>query len=134
MILLYDGVCGMCARITQFVLPRDKHNRFKFAALQSDVGRALLEKHSKPIDALDTFYVVLDPNTPNERLLERGRAGLRVLRELGFPWSLFTVAAILPTALLDAGYNFIANRRYKWFGKVDQCLLPKPEWRHKFIG
>ena len=134
MILLYDGVCGMCARITQFVLPRDKHNRFKFAALQSDVGRALLEKHHKPIDALDTFYVVLDPNTPNERLLERGRAGLRVLRELGFPWSLFTIAGILPTELLDAGYNFIANRRYKWFGKVDQCLLPKPEWRHKFIG
>ena len=134
MILLYDGVCGMCARITQLVLPRDKHNKFTFAALQSDVGRALLEKHHQAIDALDTFYVVLDPNTPNERLLERGRAGWRVLRELGFPWSLFTVASILPTALLDLAYNFVANRRYKWFGKVDQCLLPKPEWRHKFIG
>jgi predicted DCC family thiol-disulfide oxidoreductase YuxK len=78
--------------------------------------------------------LVLDEDTPREKLLWRGRAGLRVLRELGFPYSLLSVFAIMPTALLDLGYNFVARNRYRWFGKLDACMLPKPEWRHKFIA
>jgi predicted DCC family thiol-disulfide oxidoreductase YuxK len=134
MLLLYDGVCGLCARVTQFVLPRDKHNKFRFAPLQSELAKKLLEKHGHPADALDTFYIVLNPDTPKEKLLWRGRAGLRVLKELGFPWSLMWIFSVLPTFVLDVGYNFVARNRYKWFGKLDQCALPRPEWRHKFIA
>src|SRR5262245_55599923 len=119
----------MCARVVQFVLPRDRRNKFQFAALQSEVGQRLLAKHGKSTDVLQTVYVVLELGTERERLLARGRAGLRVLRELGLPWSLLYALSVLPTPLLDLGYNLIAKNRYR-FGKLDQCMLPKPEWRH----
>src|SRR5262245_27859307 len=118
-LLLYDGVCGFCARVTQFVLPLDRHDRFQFAALQSELARDVLARHGESTDKLDTFYLVLDRGTERERVVSRGRAALRMFRELGFPWSLMAIFEILPTALLNVGYNLIARNRYRWFGKLD---------------
>lgn len=133
-IILYDGVCGLCQRGVQFVLPRDTGNRFRFAALQSELGQAILRRHGKQVGALDTFYLVQGAEGAGERLVARGRAGLSVLAELRFPWPILGLLRVLPDFLLDLGYDFVARRRYAWFGKTDACLLPKPEWREKFIA
>ena len=99
--ILYDGVCGLCNRLNRFTLQRDKMGIFRFAALQSDLARVLLQRQgADPVD-LDTFYVALDTNTPQERLLARSQAALYVLRTLGGPWRLLTVFGLLPTFLLD---------------------------------
>jgi len=132
-IILYDGVCGMCNRIVQFVLKRDKRDRFQFASLQSSFARDVLVKHSKNPDELDTMYVVVDHGLASERLVWKGRAAMLILRELGGFWRVVSWLSILPAGLLNFGYEIVANNRYRIFGKSDSCMLPSPQQRHKFI-
>jgi predicted DCC family thiol-disulfide oxidoreductase YuxK len=134
-IILYDGVCGLCNRLTQFVLPRDRKDRFRFAPLQGPLGQQILEKYGKPTDRLETFYLLVDPGTATERLIERSSAAVRVLLTLGSGWPLAGgLLFLVPRFLRDVGYDFIASHRYGWFGRTDACAVPKPEWRHKFVG
>ncbi len=132
-LVLYDGVCGLCNRFVQFLLPRDRHDRLRFASLQSSVGRALLTRHGRDPEALDTVYLVVEPTTERERLLTRGRAALAILRSLGGGWRALALFRIVPTVVLDALYRFVARNRYRWFGKLDACPLAAPEQRGKFI-
>lgn len=133
-VVLYDGDCGLCARVVQFVLPRDRHDRFRFAALQSDFGRSILERHGMKTDAYDTFVVVEAPNTPGERLHLRSDGGLRLLSGLGGAWSLTAALRIVPRIVRDAVYDFIAKRRLRFFGRADQCMVPMGSARAKFLA
>lgn len=132
-LLLYDGVCGLCNRLVRFVLDRDRRDVFRFAALQSPMAASLLKKYGKDPADLDTFYVVIDHGTPKERILARGRAGIFVLRTLGGLWTPAAALAAFPDLLLDFGYDTIAKRRYRWFGKLDACPMPKPGDEAKFL-
>ena len=76
-VILYDGVCGLCNRLNQFVLKRDKQGRFRFAALQSEYAREVLKRHSFDASDLDTLYVLTDPGTPQERVRKMARAAAR---------------------------------------------------------
>jgi predicted DCC family thiol-disulfide oxidoreductase YuxK len=132
-LILYDGVCGLCNRLVRFVLPRDRLDRFRFAALQGGTARRVLRNFGRdPVD-LDTFYVIADFEGAAPRLYERDRASIFVLGSLGFPWILARAFRLLPGFLRRWGYNFIARHRYQWFGKYDTCLLPAPEIRHRFL-
>jgi predicted DCC family thiol-disulfide oxidoreductase YuxK len=133
-ILLYDGVCGLCNRLVQFTLRHDSRDRFRFASLQSPLAARILERHGASAASLDTFYVVVQPQQPDEQLIARSDAVAYVLHELGGPrrvggffWKL------LPRMVRDALYNVIARNRYKIFGKLDTCPLPDPDRRHKFL-
>ncbi len=133
-IILYDGVCGFCNRAVQFILKRDKKDRFRFATLQSEFSRTLLQKHGIEAADLDTLYLILDNGQSNERLLDRSTASIAINRELGIFWrSLANLYAMLPRSMRDWGYNLIARNRYRLFGKYDTCPLPKASDRHKFL-
>jgi predicted DCC family thiol-disulfide oxidoreductase YuxK len=132
-ILFYDGMCGLCDRAVQFVLRHDRRQRFRFAALQSEVARAVLARRGRVASALDTMYVLLDCGTPSERLLSRSDGVLEALRQLGGWWRIPALARVLPRALRDRAYAFIADRRYRWFGRHDQCTMPSPAVRVRFI-
>ena len=132
-LLLYDGVCGLCNRLVRFVLDRDRRGQFRFAALQSAMSKDLLKKYGRDPSDLDTFYAILDYGLPTERILRKGRAGIFVLRRLGGIWSPAVLASPLPDVLLDFVYDNIANRRYRWFGKLDACPLPKPGDAARFL-
>jgi predicted DCC family thiol-disulfide oxidoreductase YuxK len=129
-ILFFDGVCGLCDRLVQFVLRRDRHARFRFAALQSDVATATLARFGKNAADLDTVYLLTD----DDRLLAKSRAIFFVLRTLGLPWSLVAVFAVLPTALTDWFYDRVAHNRYRIWGKRDSCRLPSADERARFLG
>ncbi len=133
-ILMYDGFCGLCARITQFTLKRDPGGVFRFAAIQSAFAGNHIRAHGKEPDDLDTLYVLVDPGEASEKLLSRGEAAMYVLSRLGGPWTVVSWLRVLPHFLLDAGYNLVAKNRYRLFGRSDSCLLPKPEWRERFIA
>jgi len=133
LIILYDGVCGLCNRLNQFLLKRDRHDRFRFASLQSELGRSILQRHGTDPDLLDTFYVIENYDSSDERLLSRSDAALRVVRELGGVWKIFGIGTLLPRFIRDPLYNLIARNRYKVFGKFDSCLIPDPEYRKKFL-
>ena len=132
-IVLYDGVCGLCNRLVQFLLKRDTHDRFRFASLQSDFGQEILKRHgADPLD-LDTFYVVLDHGRPSERLLARSDGIVHALTTLGGIWKIGSAGKLLPKAIRDRLYDFVARRRYQIFGKSESCMLPEPKQRAKFL-
>jgi predicted DCC family thiol-disulfide oxidoreductase YuxK len=131
-LILYDGDCGLCSRIVQFVLARDHEGRFRFAALQSGVAERELARYGRDPGELNTMYLIQNHGSSSERLLARGRAGLRVLRDLGGAWRVTSMLGLLPTALLDAGYDVIAKNRYR-FGRPERCRLPSAQDRAKFL-
>jgi predicted DCC family thiol-disulfide oxidoreductase YuxK len=133
-IILYDGVCGLCHRLTHFVLARDPAGRFRFAALQGALAREILARHGRDPRDLDTLYLVLGPGRPDERLLRKSDAALRILGELGSPWWAASALRVVPRRLRDFGYDLVARTRYRLFGRYDTCPLPDPRHRARFLG
>jgi predicted DCC family thiol-disulfide oxidoreductase YuxK len=130
-IILFDGVCNLCSGVVRFVIARDPHAHFRFAALQSDAARRVCaEVGATPPAAVDpdTIIVIADG-----RALERSDAALAIASRLPFPWPMFGVFRILPRALRDWLYRFVAKNRYRWFGKSDTCMMPTPELRARFL-
>jgi predicted DCC family thiol-disulfide oxidoreductase YuxK len=130
-IILFDGVCNLCSGVVRFVIARDPHAHFRFAALQSDAARRICaEVGATPPAAVDpdTIIVIADG-----RALERSDAALAIASRLPFPWPMFGVFRILPRALRDWLYRLVAKNRYRWFGKSDTCMMPTPELRARFI-
>lgn len=132
-IVLYDGVCGLCNRLNQFLLKRDPEDRFRFASLQSEFAAALLKRHGADARDLDTFYVAIDYGQTGERLLARSDGVIYMLTQLGGLWSLARAGRVLPKVLRDGIYRLVARNRYRVFGKHESCLLPDPLHRHKFL-
>ena len=133
-ILFYDGVCGLCNTMVQFLLKHDKHGRLRFASLQSDFAEKVLRRHGFDPKDLDTLHVVENYEQSNERLLQRSDAVLRAGRELGCHWSvLAAIAKIVPRPLRDIAYRFVAQNRYRVFGKYETCMLPDPDQRSRFL-
>ncbi|HEU4560651.1 MAG TPA: DCC1-like thiol-disulfide oxidoreductase family protein [Longimicrobium sp.] len=128
-LVLYDGECGLCNRSVQLILRHDRRGRFRFAALQSELGRTLLERHRLPADVVDTVVLV-----DGDQAFTRSAAALRIAGMMDRPWPLLRAFAIVPRPLRDVGYNFVARNRYRWFGRTDACMLPPPEVRARFLG
>ena len=133
-IILYDGVCGLCNRLVQFLLNHDRHGRLRYASLQSDFAVKVLQRHGIDPKDLDTLHVVENFEQPDERVLQRSNAILRAGRELGGIWSgLSSLAKVVPRPLRDIVYRFVARNRYRVFGKYDTCMLPDPKQRSRFL-
>jgi predicted DCC family thiol-disulfide oxidoreductase YuxK len=133
-IVLYDGVCGLCNRGVQFLLKRDEHGRLQFASLQSDFAAKVLGRHGLDPKDLDTVYVVVNHDGPDEMVLDRSDAVLRAWEELGGAWKLLAaISRVVPRGLRDVVYRFVATNRYRVFGKFDTCMLPDPSRRSRFL-
>lgn len=127
-LILFDGVCNLCSSSVQFIINRDPKSRFRFASLQSETGKKLLEKFQLPVDALYSIILV-----QGNSYLERSDAALEIARKLSGLWPLFYAFKIVPNVLRDPIYNWISRNRYKWFGKKDACWLPTPELKARFV-
>ena len=132
-LVLYDGVCGLCNRLLQFLLEHDRRAVFTFASLQSAIGRATVEGSGGNPHELTAFYVVANYRTGHARTFAGSRAALFVAGELGWPWKLTGLMSVLPTAILDRAYNLVARNRYRVFGRYEQCLIPGTEFRSRFV-
>ena len=129
-ILLFDGVCNLCNGTVQFIIDRDPKAQVRFAALQSEAARRELEArgHAAPEGEPDSVLLV-----EGDRVYERSDAALRVARKLSGAWPLLFAFIIVPRFLRDLVYRFIARHRYRWFGKTDECRVPTPELRARFL-
>lgn len=132
-LVLYDGVCGLCNRSVQFILRHDRKDQFRFAQLQGALGSAIAKKHGVDPAELSTFVLVLDYEGTDEIALKRGKAAFRVLWELGGLWKLLGWKWIYPSWLLDPFYLLVAKNRYRAFGRLETCPIPKPSERAKFL-
>ncbi len=126
-IILFDGICNFCNSSVQFILKRDLKQRYHFASLQSEAGKALLKKHRIPED-INSFVLIED-----DCYFTKSSAALRVCRNLKGPVRLLVIFTIVPAPIRDIFYHVIAHNRYKWFGKQESCMLPSPEVRKRFL-
>jgi predicted DCC family thiol-disulfide oxidoreductase YuxK len=127
-IILYDGECGFCSRSIAWILRRDRAGVFRYAALGSEIGRALLEEHGLP--SADPNSVIL---VTADGAYARSDAALEIVRRLRLPWRALGVLRWIPRPLRDAAYRVFARHRYRFFGKADACSLPAPELRKRFL-
>jgi len=129
-IVVFDTNCVLCSGMVAFILAHEQAPVLRFAGAWSDEGMALAEAHGfKPSDLDDTFLVIRDG-----KALTRSDAGLEILRHLRTPWRWAAVAAAVPRSLRDAVYDFVARRRYRWFGERQDCTVVPAAERHRFIG
>jgi predicted DCC family thiol-disulfide oxidoreductase YuxK len=132
-VVLYDGVCGLCNRLVQFLLKRDQRDVFRFAPLQSRFAKRVLARHGVHTTDLDTLYVIADCGLPSERLLSRSAATLYAAQKTGGMWKMAVLGRVLPGFLRDAAYDLVARYRYRIFGKYETCLVPEERYRGKFL-
>ncbi|MBL7745479.1 MAG: thiol-disulfide oxidoreductase DCC family protein [Chitinophagaceae bacterium] len=127
-VVLFDGVCNLCNRSVQFIIKRDKQKKIRFASLQGKKGQALLQQFSLPVNNLNSFVLA-----EGDKVYRRSSAALRVARHLGGGWKLLYGFMIVPPFIRDAVYTLIAQNRYRWFGKREECMVPAPELKDRFL-
>ena len=132
-LVLYDGVCGLCNRLLQFLFKHDRLAIFSFAPLQSSTGRTTVARWGGNPDELSSFYVVADFRTPRARVFTRSDAALFVAGKLPWPWKAVRIGVLVPKRIRDLAYDAIARSRYRIFGRYDQCLIPGPDVRRRFV-
>jgi len=126
--ILFDGVCNLCNGFVRFVIARDPAARFRFASLQSAAAAALLREAGVAAPMPDSIVLIA-----GGRAYVRSAAALRILRGLRFPWPLAVALFVVPRFVRDRVYDFIAARRYRWFGRRESCLVPTADLRRRFL-
>lgn len=127
-VILFDGVCNLCNTSIDFILKRDKKNRFLVGALQEETGKRLLSKFEINSEYLDSLVLIEDG-----QIHFRSTAALKIAKNLSGLWPLFYGFIILPQSMRDGIYDWIGRNRYRWFGKKNTCRLPTPEEKSKFL-
>jgi predicted DCC family thiol-disulfide oxidoreductase YuxK len=127
-IVIFDGVCNLCNGVVRWIIPRDPAQRIRFAALQSPAGQRLLQQHAVDTTTLDSVIVI-----DGDAVLVESDAALRICHVLRGPWPLLRHLQIIPRAWRDTIYRWVARNRYRWFGRREQCMLPSPTHKQRFI-
>ncbi|KAK4429876.1 putative protein YuxK [Sesamum alatum] len=130
-VLVYDGVCHLCHSGVKWVIEADKDKKIKFCCLQSNAAEPYLRVSGLQREqVLRRVLFVEGPGSYHQG----SAAALRVLSYLPQPYSALSTLMIIPAPLRDAVYDYVAKRRYEWFGKDDDCLvLKEKELLDRFI-
>lgn len=128
-IILFDGVCNLCDATVQFVIKHDKHDVFRFVALQSELGQEIIRYIG--VDTSKTDSIIL--YEPGHAYYYKAEAAIRIAKELGGVYSLMGMFSVLPNWFSNKVYDYVARNRYKWYGKKEECMIPTPEMKAKFL-
>jgi predicted DCC family thiol-disulfide oxidoreductase YuxK len=128
-IILFDGVCNLCNSAVLFIIKQDSKDLFRFVALQSDLGEKIINHIGIDSTKLDSI-ILYEPGTA---YYYKSEAALKIASKLDSFYSMLVVFKILPTAFSNLIYDWIARNRYKWFGKKENCMIPTPELKSKFL-
>jgi predicted DCC family thiol-disulfide oxidoreductase YuxK len=126
--VLFDAVCLLCSANARFILRHDRGRRFRLASMQSEAGAALYRRFG--IDPADPETLIL---VEGGRARRDSDAVLAIWSGLGWPWRAAAIARIVPAALRDPLYRWVARNRYRWFGRSETCWLPGPELADRFL-
>lgn len=128
-LIVFDGVCVLCNRFTNYVIKHDQAELFYFTSYQK-----LLEMSSDtPISGLPAHLDKSITYYRNEKFYQGSKAVLYIFKDLfgWFHWS--QLGWLLPRFLRDFFYSRLANKRYTWFGRLASCPIPAPEIQHRFL-
>lgn len=128
-VILFDGVCNLCARSVQLVIRNDRDGVFRFASLQSAIAQDLLQQFDYRHEELGSVLLIMDG-----KLYRKSRAALNIARRMDKLWpALYYLLIWIPRFIADPVYDFVGNRRYQWFGKKASCWVPDDALRARFL-
>ena len=128
-IILFDGLCNLCATSVQFIIKRDKKDIFRFVSLQSDLGQELLQQ--LPISEQKIDSIILYES--DIVYYYKSKAVFEIVKSIGGFFYCLLIFKWLPTAVTNTIYDYIARNRYRWWGKKDHCLVPTKDLQSKFL-
>lgn len=128
-VILFDGVCNLCNGFVNFLIKIDTKKRLRFAPLQSQPARDILDRAQVQAVLPQTVIVV-----ESDTLYRKSDAIIRIAEHLDSPYSLFSILRFIPGSWRDYLYDYIAGNRYAWFGKQDSCRLPDAEYADRFLS
>jgi len=129
-IILFDGVCNLCDASVQYIIKNDSKDVFRFVAIQSELGKIIIEYLGIDLVKVDGIILYL----PKVAYYTKANAALIIAKDLKGLISLVYYLRFIPDFLKNGFYNFIAKNRYKWYGKKESCMLPTPELAAKFLS
>ena len=128
-IVFFDGVCNLCDSSVNFLIKQDKKGVLKFASLQSDFAKSFL-----PEDLVNSVNLDSMVFSDGKKFYTKSSAVLEICKSLGGGFHFFRIGYLLPPFLRNALYTLIANNRYKWFGKKNQCMIPTADLKERFLN
>ena len=128
-LILFDGVCNLCNASVLYIIKRDRNNVFMFAPLQSNIGQQIIQQFDLDVSKTDSILLYSESNG----ISIKSTTALQISKHLGFPSNLMSIFFIIPPFIRNWVYDFIAKNRYKWYGKKEQCMIPTPELKAKFL-
>ncbi|GAL70993.1 thiol-disulfide oxidoreductase DCC family protein [Jejuia pallidilutea] len=128
-LIVFDGVCNLCNASVQYVIKRDKNNKFLFAPLQSKIGEKIIKAYNINTAKVDSILLF----NPKTGIYSKSTAALKIASKLSFPTNILTIFLIVPAFIRNWVYDFIAKNRYKWYGKKEACMIPTPDLKKKFL-
>jgi predicted DCC family thiol-disulfide oxidoreductase YuxK len=127
--VLFDGVCNLCENTVRFIIRHDRNATFRFASLQSEAAQIRVSDHDYESRDLSSVLLIV-----NYRLYDKSRAALQILKRLDGAWPvLYYLFFWVPPFIANPVYDFIGDRRYKWFGQKEECWVPTPELTKRFL-
>mgnify|MGYP001609442615 FL=1 len=129
-IILFDGECNLCDKSVMFIIGRDPKKKFKFASIQSDIGKELVKKCGGDPDNVTAIYLI-----EGEKCRTASTAALRIAKGLTFPWPLFYYLGIwIPPFFRNLAYFAVSTTRKPLFGTVNTCRVMTPELEGRFLN
>ena len=128
-IVLFDGVCNYCNDKINFIIKNDKHDVFRFVALQSETGQKIINYLG--IDSSIDSIILYEPGYA---YFIKSEAVFRIIKHLSSSVRLLLFFNFIPTSIKNIFYDIIAKNRYNWYGKKESCMMPTEEVKRKFIS
>jgi predicted DCC family thiol-disulfide oxidoreductase YuxK len=128
-VIIFDGYCALCSGTAQFVLRHDRDGAFRLLPAQAPLGHALYLHYGLDPQDYETIILIADG-----RALFKSDAAIRIAVGLGWPWKLAAVLRVLPRALRDRLYDFVARNRIRFFGRRETCYRPDARFENRFLA
>lgn len=127
--VLFDGDCAVCHAGVNFLLDHDVEGRLRYAALQGPYAAEVRARTPDWPEGLDSL-VLVEPG----RTSWYSTGVLRMASYLPAPWRWATVLLWVPRPLRDAAYRAFAAVRYRVFGRVERCRVPRAAEVGRFLA
>lgn len=128
-LIFFDGVCNLCNGFVQFVIKHNARNNLKFCSLQSQLATDIFKKFDLDANQLDSVAFL-----HKGKLFFKSEAVFMILKYLDAPYKYGTFLRHFPMSLSNIIYDYVARKRYRFFGKRDACWMPTPELKQRFVG
>ena len=132
-LVFYDGECGLCDHIVQFLLRVDKEEVFVFAPLQGKTAEKFLAGLPLDYKQADSIILIENYQLSDPEVYVLSKAVFRICWLLGGVWALIGALSFLPSFLFDWGYRLVAKNRHRFF-PITECVIPSVNHRDRYLN